>query len=148
VRIANPNIAILQQSPYGAQLAADLVSPSRLFELAATRFEAALATSRIGGPRTAPSAIVAVLALQQADSGLRNLKSVNVPSTPFDVRTRAARASDAARHGIDLLRRYHEAVIGRGDRPHDLDTLPTSTIALLDESRLHLRTAIAIARHS
>ncbi len=161
MRIANSNIAAgmspvpspvpsrsQAQSPYGAQLAKDLVSPSQLFELAATRFEAALATSRIGGRRTSPSAIVAVMAMQQADSGIRNLRSISLPGTPFAVRMRAARAMDHARQGIDLLRQYHAAVAGRGDRAHSNDTLAIETIALVSEGRRQLRTAIAIARNA
>lgn len=149
MRIVNPNIAAaMSQSPYVAQFAMDLVSPSRLFDLAATRFEAALATSRIGGPRTSPSSIVTVLAMHQADTGLRTLKSISVPSTPFQVRTRAARAIDHARQGIDLMRQYHAAVVGRGDGAHGNGTLPIETIGLINKGRLQLRAAIAIARDS
>jgi hypothetical protein len=148
VRIASPNIAVAAaDAPTDAQDAFDLVSTSQLFLLAATRFDAALATSTIGGPRTAPSAIVAVMALQQAQAGLNNLQSINVPMTPFDVRTRAARAMDHARQGIALLREYHADVAGLGDGAHAREMLPLETIQLLDGGRMELRTAIAIARN-
>jgi hypothetical protein len=145
VRIATPNIAAAATKPFDSF---DLVSPSRLFELAATRFDAALATSTIGGPDTSPSAMVAVMAMQQVQSGLNSLQSINVPTTPWDVRTRAARAIDQAHQAVDLLRQYHAEVVGLGDHAHGNDTLPPLTLGLLESGRLHLRLAISIARHS
>ncbi len=144
MRIATPNTAA-SYSPFDAK---DLVSPSRLFELAAIRFEAAIATSQIGGPNTSPSAIVTVMALQQVQSGLNSLQSINVPSTAWDVRNRATRSIDQARQSVDLLRRYHASVASLGDGAHRNDMLPRETIALLEAGRMHLRTAISIARHS
>jgi hypothetical protein len=140
VRIATPNLATPQDT-------SDLVSPSHLFQLASIRFESAIATSRIGGPRTAPSAIVAVMALQQAQSGLNSLQSIQVPNTPFDVRNRAARAMDHARHAIDLLRMYHGHVVDLGDSAHPRESLSVQAIGLLDDGRRELLTAIAIARN-
>ena len=131
---------------YEPTQAADMVPPSRLFELARARFETAIATTRIAGSRMSPSPIVAVMAIQQAEQGVRSLKSVLVPSTPTDVRTRAARAVEYATTGIDLLRRYHAAIIGLGDAAHRNEDLPASTLELILDARAQLQTAGAIAR--
>ncbi|MCW2921318.1 MAG: hypothetical protein JWL76_1192 [Thermoleophilia bacterium] len=147
MRIATPHIAAAY-GPTDASESFDLVSPSRLFQLAAIRFEAAIATSRIGGPNTAPSAIVAVMALQQAQSGLNILQSINTPSTPFATRIHAERALDHTRHAIVLLNQYHASVAPLGDAAHRRDSLPSETLSLLDDGRRELDTAIAIARIS
>lgn len=124
----------------------ETVPPSRLFELAATHFDAAIATSRIGGPRTSPSAMVTVLALHQAETGAGNLSSINTPSAPHEVRERAASALDTAQRAIALLRSYLADVVGRGDKPIASYTLPEATRQKLTHSRALLREATAIAR--
>lgn len=144
MRIATP-ISMNAASPLDVF---DLVSPSRLFEMAASRFEAALATSTIGGPGTSPSAIVAVMASQQVRAGINTLQSIIVPSTPFEVRTRATRAIDHARRAVELLGQYHASVVGRGDGAHRNETLPPQTVRALEAGRLNLRSAISIARRS
>ncbi len=126
--------------------ASELVPASKLFEFAAARFESALATSRIGGPDSVPSAVVAVIAIQQAEAGVRSLNSINVPTTPFDVRVRANRALDHARRGIVLMRDYHSDLIGYHPNHGMSDTVVTDeTLAKLVAARRHLGIAIEIA---
>lgn len=151
MRISAPetsNVPVAAAAVITPKQAFDVVPPSRLFSLAIARFESAIATTRIGGHGTAPSAIVAVMAIQQAESGLRSLKSVIVPSTSLETRNRAALAAGHAQSGIELLRRYHAAVVTLGDRAHPNDQLPAETLALLEGGRFQLRTAGAVARRS
>ena len=136
-----PSTAFLA-APTGGFQVADVVQPSRLFAMARARLVGAEATLAIGGPDGAPSAVHAVIAMSQLDSGINTLKSALVPTTPFHVRDRASMAIEHAKHATDLLRGYHSAVLDLGDGPLQRATMPTWAVSYLDAARQRLQGAL------
>lgn len=135
MRIAQP-VAMTSIAPVAVEPSpiADAVSPTRLLGLARARLQSALGTLGVVGPEGMPSALLTVLAINQAEAGVQSLRSMLVPGTPLDYRNRAATAVDRSRQAIDALRAYHVDVLPLGDGPLDP--------ALVHEgSRVHLASA-------
>lgn len=147
MRIASP-VARTAAAPARVQPSsvAETVSPSRLFGIARARLEAALGTLGAGGPESMPGAVLTVLAINQAEAGVQTLRSVLVPATPFDFRSRAATAVDRSRRAVDALRSYHEQVLPLGDGPLDPALVHDGPRVLLESARELLRSVVGTLR--
>lgn len=127
-------------------IAADVVSPARLFEIARIRLDGALGSLRQPGGVFAPTALATVIALGQVRSGVGALESVLVPSTSFDLRSRAETSIARAREGVAMLRRYHDLVVSNGDRHVLLSDLSETARMTLGEATEQLSAAALALR--
>jgi hypothetical protein len=116
--------------------------PSQLFDYARNRFAVSLSTLQVGGRGIAPSVHVTTLAMQQMDAGVRLLKSSLVPSTPFEMRARAASAIDQVAEVTSLLQRYRTSVVPFEDRSPRRTELQPSALLWLDSARARLQAVI------
>jgi hypothetical protein len=142
MQIASPITIATASSPYSARDANDVVSPTKLLELARNRFEVAYATLRIGGDASVPTSDVTVLALNQVAAGVASLRSVLVPSAPFELRERAATSISNAAVATDLLRRYHAAAVEFDGHPPTRDQLDPVIRMTIDAARARLQLII------
>lgn len=128
--------------PTRARVENDVVSPTKLFTIASTRFDAALRV--LGGEKSpfAPSSLSASIAAREATSGFNTLKSIMVPSTPWGHRQRATTSALQARRALDTLETYSLLMAPRGDGPFQRPNLAPGTLVLLDNARSALRSAI------
>jgi hypothetical protein len=145
VQIASPISIAATPTPLGTVGTLDtndVVSPTRLLELARDRFELSLASLGMRGRGNAPSGHVTVLALNQVEAGVRSLRSVLVPTSTFELRARAASAIDQAKVATDLLRDYLFETVEFGERPPKLAELSTVARLALDAAKARLQLII------
>lgn len=135
-----PPIAVV--SPAHAHAAYDVVSPSKLFTLAETRFNVALRVVGNGDLDWVPSSLAASVAIREAQGGIGALKSVLVPSTPWGPRQIAATALLHARRAVDQLEEFSAIMASRGEGPFRREDAPLGSLAHLDTARAALRRAI------
>lgn len=123
-------------------MAADVVSPTRLFAAARARIDGAMATLRHADGVIAPTALATSIAVDQVQAGISVLRSVLVPTTTATYRHNASAAIDYATRGIVLLDAYAEDVRPLGDDAFTRSSLPATTRLQLDRGLSYLTLAI------
>jgi hypothetical protein len=120
----------------------DVVPTSRLLELAKDRFNVAFRIVGTGDTAYVPTTLATTTAIHEATNGVGALQSVLVPATPWGPRQMASSAMTQVKRALIQLEQYRNQIAAFGERSLERADLPVGTLALLDNARSSLRSAI------